>query len=244
MPHKKAKRSVRELTRSEKDLAPPKDKLSNEPVPKSVARVLNAAHVQAEWKEKNKKRKLEEDSSGSFKKRRTKDGSDAGGAQKMLRIQHGESLAHFNRRVESSLQGTVRAAVRTSSAKERETRREEQSKKNLKNQPKGVGSQDRSRPSQAVAAEDITPEPKAAKQRATEFTTHSTSTPRRLNDIVQAPPEFKVLPRGVKVSQTGKKPAGSLRDGVLSMAQKAMLDGERERVVKLYREMKKMKAES
>jgi hypothetical protein len=75
-----------------------------------------------------------------------------------------------------------------------------------------------------------------------EFATLSTSAPRRLNDIAEAPPELKQLPRGAKAhkaSAGGEKSSQSLRDGVLSMAQKAMLEEERERVIKAYREMKK-----
>jgi hypothetical protein len=84
----------------------------------------------------------------------------------------------------------------------------------------------------------------STKERPKEFTSFSASAPRRLNDVVQAPPELKRLPRGAtaKVAVRGK-PDGtkSLREGVLSMAQKAMMDQERERVVKAYREMKKRK---
>ena len=75
-----------------------------------------------------------------------------------------------------------------------------------------------------------------------DFATFSASAPRRLNDIAEAPPELKKLPRGAKArkaSEVGIKGSGSLRDGILSMAQKAMLEEERERVIKAYREMKK-----
>ena len=91
---------------------------------------------------------------------------------------------------------------------------------------------------------DDTPTRRHDKQRATEFAVSSTSAPKRLNDIVQAPPELKKVPKstktGVKNSAkgVGDKPR-SLRDGVLSMAQKVMLEGERERAIRMYREMKK-----
>lgn len=89
----------------------------------------------------------------------------------------------------------------------------------------------------------------AEKQRRTEFTLLSTSTPRRLNDIVQAPPELKKLPRGAKskglsVKRDDSIKSGSLQEGVLSMARKVMLEEERERAVRMYREMKKQNASS
>lgn len=79
------------------DLAPATAVLSKEPIPKSVARVLNAAKVQEEWREK--KRKSEEDPSGQPKdrKKRRKTSEDAG--EDTMKIHPGESLGHFNRYV-------------------------------------------------------------------------------------------------------------------------------------------------
>ena len=63
-----------------------------------------------------------------------------------------------------------------------------------------------------------------------------TSAPKRLNDIAQAPPEFKRAPaRPSKV--TGPEKAQS----VISMAQKAMLDQERLKAIARYRELKAMR---
>lgn len=56
---------------------------------------------------------------------------------------------------------------------------------------------------------------------------------RRLNDIVQAPPTFTKLPRGVKSTTTE-----AAKTGVVSLAQKHMMELERERAVKRYRELK------
>jgi len=67
--------------------------------------------------------------------------------------------------------------------------------------------------------------------RVKEFQIPSSSAPKRLNDIAQAPPEFKKLPRGVS-SAIGK------RDGVLSMSQKVMMEQEREKAIARYRELK------
>jgi hypothetical protein len=73
--------------------------------------------------------------------------------------------------------------------------------------------------------------------RPTEFQKSSTSAPRRLNDIAQAPPEFKKLPRGAKDRADNSK-AVSGRDGVLSMKQKLMMEEERDKVIARYRALK------
>ena len=129
MPHKRAKRSTREETRKQKsvgmrnplpfsshtytdtrgaNLAPSKsDGISNESIPKSALRVLQAAQIRAE----HAKRKREDpnDDDGGRGKRRRQDGGvekgkgkakdiDAEGSGKgEMKIQPGESLAHFNR---------------------------------------------------------------------------------------------------------------------------------------------------
>lgn len=68
-----------------------------------------------------------------------------------------------------------------------------------------------------------------------EFCIASTSVPRRLNDIAQEPPQFSKLPRGAK---TGKDSSQAKVSGILSMAQKAMMEEERENAIKRYRELK------
>jgi hypothetical protein len=72
---------------------------------------------------------------------------------------------------------------------------------------------------------------------STEFKKASTSAPKRVNDIVQAPPQIKHLPRNAKkiVAASGK---GKKSDAVVSMAQKAMMEAERENVIQRYRELK------
>ncbi|KAJ7237038.1 hypothetical protein B0H12DRAFT_1139632 [Mycena haematopus] len=104
MPHKRAKRSIREQERSKKgsDLAPIRgtDALSSEPLPKSFARAINAVQVRADFRAK---RKLLEDGG---------DGED-GAPKKVKRrklenaladthIRPGETLAHFNKCVSFS----------------------------------------------------------------------------------------------------------------------------------------------
>lgn len=73
--------------------------MNNEAIPKSVARVLNAAKVQEEWK----KRKGDGEDGGKAKKRRktTEQGNKGKSAASTIKILPGESLAHFSRYVRS-----------------------------------------------------------------------------------------------------------------------------------------------
>ncbi|KAG5640902.1 hypothetical protein DXG03_006687 [Asterophora parasitica] len=243
MPHKKAKRSVREAERKTKgeDLAPSKDSLSNEPIPKALSRVLNAAKVREEWRDK--KRKLEDGGGIQGEKRRRLDDGAKGKRKEAqvtakLTIKPGESIQHFNRRVEDDMRPLVKAAVHSSNAVVRgaaKAEKEAKAAKKVKGKPVKEDDDDeatstRARPPPPAAIAD-----KHA-DKAKEFQKHSSSAPRRLNDIAQAPPEFKKLPRGAVAAASDG--FGGKRDGVLSMAQKQMMEKERENAIARYREMK------
>jgi len=75
------------------------------------------------------------------------------------------------------------------------------------------------------------------KKPSTEFAKASTSMPKSVNDIVRAPPRIKHLPRNAKkiVAASGR---GKKSDAVISMAQKAMMEAERENAIQRYRELK------
>ena len=70
-----------------------------------------------------------------------------------------------------------------------------------------------------------------------DFEKASTSAPKSVNDIVQAPPQISHLPRNAKkiVATSGK---GKKSDMVISMAQKASMEAERENAIQRYRELK------
>ncbi|KAL1718604.1 hypothetical protein EV715DRAFT_200562 [Schizophyllum commune] len=259
MPHKRAKRSVREKSKKEQghDLIPAKYSLSEEAIPKSAARVLNAAKVQAEYRAK--KRSSEDDGSQGKAKRRKVDSSTSG-----MSIKPGESLTHFNKRVEDSMRGLVRSAVQTSNAVARNAlKKEAEVKKAAKQEKKAKAKAAESSKDKADESDDDTRGLKSTKSitadkqstkpsidkhadRPKEFQQASTSAPRRLNDIAQAPPDLKKLPRGAK------KAAGAMltfvstgsgatmghtpkSDGVVSMAQKVMMEQEREKAIERYR---------
>lgn len=83
--------------------------------------------------------------------------------------------------------------------------------------------------------------------RPKEFATTSSAAPRRLNDIATAPPELKRLPRGATTRTQrggrGSDGGGKAKAGVLSMAQRVMMEAERENAIRRYREMKERKVE-
>ncbi|KAF5343789.1 hypothetical protein D9757_014115 [Collybiopsis confluens] len=209
MPHKRAKRSVREQQRSQKgtDLAPSKESLSHEALPKSVVRVLNAAQIREEWK--TKKRTLEDKEESRAKKRKISSS-----------IQPRESLQHYNKRVENDMRPLVRNAVHSSNAVVRNVRKQQLS-------TKATSSRHHS---------DNPPSPPPVKRsgQPKDFQSISSSAPKRLNDIAQAPPEFTRLPGRLK----GSAPPTTTRTGVLSLAQTALMAQEREKAIARYRQLK------
>ena len=83
--------------------------LREETIPKSIVRILNASKIRSEWKQSLGKRKrrdeecvAEADSRRKYRKKFKTEGSDAVAATEdtgspSMRIQPGESLAHFNK---------------------------------------------------------------------------------------------------------------------------------------------------
>ena len=87
------------------DLAPVKDSLSHEAIPKGAARILNAEKVQQDWKDRKRKRAEASEDGPRESKRQRAHGDEQGGRggggrhSDTIKIQPGESLAHFNRQV-------------------------------------------------------------------------------------------------------------------------------------------------
>ncbi|KAJ3886339.1 hypothetical protein GG344DRAFT_57654 [Lentinula edodes] len=229
MPHKRAKRSVREQQRSQKslDLAPSHLSISQEPIPKSLARALNAAKLREEWR-KRKTEDREEEKTGADRKKRKLNGKEQ---NKISKILPGESLQHYNKRVENDMRPLVKNAVHLSKIAVRDARRQELTAKAAKKAPKLKPDV---RDHLDEPANELTSK---VSSRPTEFETLSTSAPRRLNDIAQSPPELSRLPRGVSTTKIANAKVDR-RDGVLSLAQKAMMEEEREKVIARYRELK------
>ncbi|KAF8838484.1 hypothetical protein BDN67DRAFT_907291 [Paxillus ammoniavirescens] len=243
MPHKRAKRSVRERGKAlqDTDLAP-KIAIEREPIPKSVSRVLDAGKIRRAYREK--KRKLggdNDEGNPQLKKRRHNEADrNVDGETKGLKIKPGETVAHFNKRVETTMMPLIKTALQQSSAQARKVWKEESSQEALK---PDRNSHNKSRHQPPETSKEVSVPPPAACAgegsvrrtfyTAKEFQVTSTSTPRRLNDIAQEPPEIKKIPRGATKSDG--------TTGILSMAQKAMMEEEREKAIKHYRELKARK---
>jgi len=199
--------------------------------------VLDAAKIRAEYRKK--KRAHEEDGSADTpkttkKRRRVAANSDVGDNKTTtIEIKPGESLKHFNRRVEDHMRPLVQSAMRASTATVRKERRSAAT---------AVDGTARGSKARKAADEGTTTTNTAAEHRGRpkEFATNSSARPRRLNDIATAPPVLKKLPRGA--SDSGNKHSTRTKaGGVLSMAQQVMMETERENVIRRYREMKERK---
>ncbi|KAF7291930.1 hypothetical protein MIND_01218500 [Mycena indigotica] len=241
MPHKRAKRSLRDAHRTGQgiDNAPAKDhtdSLSSEPLPKSFVRAINAVHIRAEYRAKRKLR--EEDGPGDGNEHKGKRSKTEANPSEATKIRPGETLAHFNKRIEGDMRPVVRNAMQASRALQRAQKKTELAAKHDKKangQSRGMDSDnDNDTPinHQAKPA-DISRKPK-------DFQLTSTAAPRRLNDIAQAPPDLSALvkkaqkkPGGAKVG-VGKEKAKE----VVSPAQQLLLAQAREEAIRKYRELK------
>ena len=82
-----------------------------------------------------------------------------------------------------------------------------------------------------------------------EFAQNSSSAPKRLNDIAQAPPQFSSAPRLQRLVQKAKEKKSKEVDddenddanGIVSAQQKRMMELEREKAINRYRSLKEAK---
>ncbi|KAL7411713.1 hypothetical protein BDY24DRAFT_395793 [Mrakia frigida] len=250
MAHKRAKRSIREANRQKDgiDRAPSGNGNENpadfEKLPKNAMRVLMSAQVREDYR----KRKREEQEGT------TSSGAGAGGKKKKptttsttpstssssskLTILPGESLLHFNRRVEDSLRSSVSASTKTAHAHTTDIARQEREERTQKHDDRvakqqaakaekeaassKTGMQGDSKPTPSTAstkpkAVALTPlEQKTLKNKKLlqEFIpAASSSAPKRLNlnDVGSAPPSL-TLPRfaskAIQNNASKKKDAG------------------------------------
>jgi len=264
--------------------------ITTERIPKSAARVLDAARIRAEYKQKKRARMQMEGLAADtnddhvhtggapkpppHKKRRTEAGAGAGAEKcrvlsttkgkehhhlvdtqaQAIEIQPGESLKHFNRRVEDHMRPLVQSAMLASATTERKERKRKAAaassssashtstattttikKASVKDTPSTTARRDNDDDNDDDDDDDHRPK---------EFAVMSSAAPRRLNDIAMAPPELNKFPRGVKTTKYNSPAAGAgagAGAGVLSMAQRVMMEAERESAIKRYREMKERK---
>lgn len=152
-------------------------------------------------------------------------------------------LSNGCRRVEDDMRPLVKAAMKSSHSVARNTRKAEldaKAAKKLQQKSADVRTTVDKNEKAKLPRKAAPPSPPPVTQVRTgphkEFAENSSSAPRRLNDIAQAPPEFKKLPRGAAAPKGGI--GSGKREGVLSMAQKSMMEQEREKAIARYRELK------
>jgi hypothetical protein len=200
--------------------------------------------------------------------KRKRHGDDAQGARiegKTTKIRPGERLEQFNRcvymlhcvvqhreggipeygllrRVEDAMRPLVKSAMRSSSAI---ARRVAQSEFKSKPQPAVNRKTKPQAEAQVVDAKNRVQSPVRNKDKPPkEFQTVSTCAPRRLNDVAKAPPVLtKFLHRAGARAEKHAPPTFTIAGagGVLSMAQKVMMEEEREKAIVRYRELKEKK---
>lgn len=128
----------------------------------------------------------------------------------------------------------VKTALRQSSAQARKVRREELAQQVL-NRGTQKDKDRRPPPETSKGGSDPAPPGEEIISRrqnvVKEFETVTTSAPRRLNDVAQEPPTIRKFPRGAVKND-------AVPSGVLSMAQKVMMEEERDKVIRRYRELK------
>ncbi|OCB89384.1 hypothetical protein A7U60_g3475 [Sanghuangporus baumii] len=251
MPHKRAKRSVREKARAERklDLPPSESSFNPHDIPKSMARVLNAEMVQGAWKEK--KRDMEDrDRIGGGKKRKIASAS----SKTEIKIKPGESLRHFKQRVEDDMRPLIRSAMKSTTSlskqKLKQSQKDVEQLTNERGKSKGVPEHDDS------DSEDASSHRRQGKRKdrspSPGFLRVSSSAPKRLNDVVQAPPELRPAPRLRRLAEKSQhqkaqgRRGSAIEDeegdgGVITLQQKRMMELEREKAINRYRALKEAK---
>ena len=223
-------------------MRPAKESLRNEAIPKSAARVLNAQNIRDDYRKKRKS----EDGRGreEFSNKRRKQLRGQKPEKSHLVIQAGESLGHFNRyvqtrahhfscslhrrrRVEDDLRPLVKSAMQLARAMERKTARQEREARAAPSKGKNTTARryDNADESKNPHKKDGSPVPSPSPK---DF---ATALPKRLNDVAQAPPEFKKLPRGTSSVSSAKR-------AILPMSQRLLMEQERRRVIQRYRELR------
>jgi hypothetical protein len=131
----------------------------------------------------------------------------------------------------------VKSAVQTSAAVSRRVRHADGRRANNK-EKRETQNDKKTKPNDSKDGHSLDCIKKHADPPRKAFLTPS-SVPRRLNDIVLAPPELTKFPRRGGNANVHKE--GTSKGSVMSMAQKTILDAERQKAIMQYREMKEKK---
>ncbi|WVW79883.1 hypothetical protein I302_101853 [Kwoniella bestiolae CBS 10118] len=289
MPHKRAKRSVREAETAKKgsNLPPSTKALTSayDDTPKSASRIISGWKFQSEFRSSGKTnsedtgqpKSASSDPSASSSSNTKSNNVDKGkgkGKEEIPKILPNETLGEYNRRIETLLRGGVSKAIKdAASIKAAEAAQANRDKKVRKRKAKleklikdgKVPKEALEKYLKEVREKELTREKgkrkrdveddeeegegegeeKEKKRPIKEF--REMERPRRLNDIVQAPPQLPHLRKSGQSKGTGKEVYSAIgRDSgkiPLNAGQKRILEEERERVVRMYREMKARKEE-
>jgi hypothetical protein len=202
---------------------------------------------------KDKAKAKAESSEASNGKRKAEPVEETSGKKKkaskteLPKIGEHESLGEYNRRIEGLLRGGVAKAIKAAEGvrgQQVQAAKDAKAERIAIAQGKKAAKGDADSDDETDAADAKYNSDGQLKPNRPERTFAELPQRKRLNDIVQAPPQ---LPR-LKAAEKAKKKAGDGNDAwgatgrtPLSAAQKRILDTERERVVNLYREMKAKK---
>lgn len=238
-----------------------------EDTPKGASRILNSLQTQAAYNERKKAGEAGPSKRPNSKpnaKGPTSNDKGKGKAPGLPKILPGESLGEYNRRLEDHLRPEVSGVIKAAAAAKAQAEKAIWQEKKANREAAKEARRRKERGEPAVPVEKKTADGKgkrkatimddtddddddtanssksssAKKPRKTEFETLDQR--RRVNDVVQAPPQLPGLKRGglkkpatIAFSATGRTP--------LNPGQKRLMEEERDRVIQRYREMKEAK---
>ncbi|TIC18122.1 hypothetical protein E3Q13_02177 [Wallemia mellicola] len=223
MPHKRAKKSVRDKNTKESGFnnAPSGYRIDNEQLPKGAMRILMGGKIQEQFRERKRQRTDESDNK----------------EDKDLKIRPDERLKDFNRRIDNKMRKDINTSIKSNTSEKAAKRMNKIiEKEQEKEKQKKRAAEELKAHQEAQAEEDDSEEERP--ERDFEVADQR----RSLNDVAQAPPTLPRMKRQAKRFGIEDSSAGS-RVGAPLMRQME-LEKERDRVINLYRQQKGKRLES
>ncbi|TIB74374.1 hypothetical protein E3Q22_00661 [Wallemia mellicola] len=223
MPHKRAKKSVRDKNTKESGFnnAPSGYRIDNEQLPKGAMRILMGGKIQEQFRERKRQRTDESDNK----------------EDKDLKIRPDERLKDFNRRIDNKMRKDINTSIKSNTSEKAAKRMNKIiEKEQEKEKQKKRAAEELKAHQEAQAEEDDSEEERP--ERDFEVADQR----RSLNDVAQAPPTLPRMKRQSKRFGVEDSSAGS-RVGAPLMRQME-LEKERDRVINLYRQQKGKRLES
>ncbi|EIM23088.1 hypothetical protein WALSEDRAFT_59772 [Wallemia mellicola CBS 633.66] len=223
MPHKRAKKSVRDKNTKESGFnnAPSGYRIDNEQLPKGAMRILMGGKIQEQFRERKRQRTDESDNK----------------EDKDLKIRPDERLKDFNRRIDNKMRKDINTSIKSNTSEKAAKRMNKIiEKEQEKEKQKKRAAEELKAHQEAQAEEDDSEEERP--ERDFEVADQR----RSLNDVAQAPPTLPRMKRQAKRFGVEDSSAGS-RVGAPLMRQME-LEKERDRVINLYRQQKGKRLES